>query len=147
MTAVAERIPIVHRARRQPRLRLDRRALALGRLGRVRHPLPLRRRRAALPLDPPASDVLPLDLAANAESLGARVIRAGDVDELREALSQRAGAPTGRWSIHIEADRYAGVPSYESWWDVPVAEVSDERRRAQRPARLTNGAARPATAT
>ncbi len=28
--------------------------------------------------------------------------------------------------VHIEADRYRGVPSYESWWDVPVAEVSDE---------------------
>jgi 3D-(3,5/4)-trihydroxycyclohexane-1,2-dione acylhydrolase (decyclizing) len=28
--------------------------------------------------------------------------------------------------IYIEADRYAGVPGYESWWDVPVAEVSDE---------------------
>ena len=28
--------------------------------------------------------------------------------------------------IHIEADRYRGVPSYESWWDVPVAEVSEE---------------------
>jgi 3D-(3,5/4)-trihydroxycyclohexane-1,2-dione acylhydrolase (decyclizing) len=26
--------------------------------------------------------------------------------------------------IHIEVDRYRGVPSYESWWDVPVAEVS-----------------------
>jgi len=26
--------------------------------------------------------------------------------------------------IHIEVDRYASVPSYESWWDVPVAEVS-----------------------
>ena len=28
--------------------------------------------------------------------------------------------------MHIEVDRYAGVPSYESWWDVPVAEVSDD---------------------
>ena len=27
--------------------------------------------------------------------------------------------------IHIEVDRYASVPSYESWWDVPVAEVSE----------------------
>jgi 3D-(3,5/4)-trihydroxycyclohexane-1,2-dione acylhydrolase (decyclizing) len=28
--------------------------------------------------------------------------------------------------IHIEADRYAGVPNYDGWWDVPVAEVSDQ---------------------
>jgi 3D-(3,5/4)-trihydroxycyclohexane-1,2-dione acylhydrolase (decyclizing) len=27
--------------------------------------------------------------------------------------------------IVIEVDRYEGVPGYESWWDVPVAEVSD----------------------
>jgi len=26
--------------------------------------------------------------------------------------------------ICIEADRYESVPDYESWWDVPVAEVS-----------------------
>jgi 3D-(3,5/4)-trihydroxycyclohexane-1,2-dione acylhydrolase (decyclizing) len=26
--------------------------------------------------------------------------------------------------IAIEVDRYEGVPDYESWWDVPVAEVS-----------------------
>jgi 3D-(3,5/4)-trihydroxycyclohexane-1,2-dione acylhydrolase (decyclizing) len=27
--------------------------------------------------------------------------------------------------IHIAVDRYAGVPDYESFWDVPVAEVSE----------------------
>lgn len=27
--------------------------------------------------------------------------------------------------IYIECDRYEGVPDYESWWDVPVAEVSE----------------------
>jgi 3D-(3,5/4)-trihydroxycyclohexane-1,2-dione acylhydrolase (decyclizing) len=26
--------------------------------------------------------------------------------------------------IHVRNDRYVGVPGYESWWDVPVAEVS-----------------------
>jgi 3D-(3,5/4)-trihydroxycyclohexane-1,2-dione acylhydrolase (decyclizing) len=35
--------------------------------------------------------------------------------------------------VHVEVDRYAGVPSYESWWDVPVAEVSaDESVRSAR---------------
>jgi 3D-(3,5/4)-trihydroxycyclohexane-1,2-dione acylhydrolase (decyclizing) len=28
--------------------------------------------------------------------------------------------------VYIEADRYKGVPNYEGWWDVPVAEVSEE---------------------
>jgi 3D-(3,5/4)-trihydroxycyclohexane-1,2-dione acylhydrolase (decyclizing) len=28
--------------------------------------------------------------------------------------------------VHIEVDRYAGVPSYESWWDVPVAELAED---------------------
>ena len=27
--------------------------------------------------------------------------------------------------IYIQNDRYVGVPGYESWWDVPVAEVSE----------------------
>jgi 3D-(3,5/4)-trihydroxycyclohexane-1,2-dione acylhydrolase (decyclizing) len=75
--------------------------------------------------DPAASDELPLDLAANAQSLGARVIRAATIDHLRDALDT-AQDFDGPVVIYIEADRYAGVPSYESWWDVPVAEVSDE---------------------
>ena len=27
--------------------------------------------------------------------------------------------------LAIEVDRYEGVPGYESWWDVPVSEVSE----------------------
>jgi 3D-(3,5/4)-trihydroxycyclohexane-1,2-dione acylhydrolase (decyclizing) len=72
-----------------------------------------------------AAGGLPLDLAANAESLGARVIRANSVVELREALAGARGAD-GPVVVYIEADRYRGVPSYESWWDVPVAQVSEE---------------------
>ena len=36
--------------------------------------------------------------------------------------------------IYIQNDRYVGVPGYESWWDVPVAEVSemDEVREARK---------------
>ena len=79
----------------------------------------------SVPLDPASTDVLPLDLAANAESLGARVVRAKTIEDLREALAGARGAD-GPVVIHIEADRYRGVPSYESWWDVPVAEVSEE---------------------
>jgi len=82
--------------------------------------------RAGVPTDDdPLPQPLPVDLAANAESLGARVFRARDVDEVREALVSARGVE-GPVVIHIETDRYAGVPSYEGWWDVPVAEVSDD---------------------
>jgi 3D-(3,5/4)-trihydroxycyclohexane-1,2-dione acylhydrolase (decyclizing) len=90
------------------------------------------------------AEPLPVDLAANAESLGARVLRARTIDDLRAALDEAKGAGGGPVVVHVETDRYAGVPSYEGWWDVPVAEVSDdpavqearreyeEARRAQR---------------
>jgi 3D-(3,5/4)-trihydroxycyclohexane-1,2-dione acylhydrolase (decyclizing) len=76
--------------------------------------------------DPAGSDVLPIDLAANAESLGARVIRASSIDSLRTALRDASGAD-GPVVVFIETDRYAGVPSYDGWWDVPVAEVSEQQ--------------------
>jgi 3D-(3,5/4)-trihydroxycyclohexane-1,2-dione acylhydrolase (decyclizing) len=66
---------------------------------------------------------LPLDLAANAASLGAVTIRAHTIAELRDAL-ERAKGEEVTTVIVVEVDRYEGVPGYESWWDVPVAEVS-----------------------
>ena len=65
------------------------------------------------------------DLAANAESLGAQVLRAGTIAEFRSAL-EAAKAAEGPVVVHVEVDRYAGVPSYESWWDVPVAEIATD---------------------
>ncbi len=79
----------------------------------------------SVPVDPAATEVLPIDLAANAESLGARVVRCKTIAELRDALAGARGTD-GPVVVYIEADRYQGVPNYESWWDVPVAEVSDE---------------------
>jgi 3D-(3,5/4)-trihydroxycyclohexane-1,2-dione acylhydrolase (decyclizing) len=76
-------------------------------------------------VDGVAAEVLPLDLAANAASLGAQVIRAQTIDDLRGALTS-ADAAGGPVVIHITADRYAGVPSYDGWWDVPVAEISEQ---------------------
>ena len=70
-------------------------------------------------------DFLPVDLAANAESLGAHVIRAATIAELRAALAA-ASTLDRTVVIAIEADRYAAVPSYDTWWDVPVAEVAEE---------------------
>jgi 3D-(3,5/4)-trihydroxycyclohexane-1,2-dione acylhydrolase (decyclizing) len=69
-------------------------------------------------------DYLPVDLAANAESLGARVFRASTVAELRDAL-EAARAEAGPVVIAVEVDRHVDVPGYESWWDVAVAEVSE----------------------
>jgi 3D-(3,5/4)-trihydroxycyclohexane-1,2-dione acylhydrolase (decyclizing) len=67
---------------------------------------------------------LPVDLAKNAEGLGAHVFRAGNVEELRDALL--AAKKVDRTVvIHIAVDRYEAVPSYEGWWEVPVAEVSE----------------------
>jgi 3D-(3,5/4)-trihydroxycyclohexane-1,2-dione acylhydrolase (decyclizing) len=83
------------------------------------------RRNGALPVDSDEStDYLPVDLAANAESLGAKVIRAGSIDELRAGLAS-AKSERGVTVVAIEVDRYEGVPDYASWWDVAVAEVSD----------------------
>jgi len=66
---------------------------------------------------------LPVDLAANAESLGAHVIRATTVAEFRDALRQ-AQASTHTTAVHIETDPLAPVPSSGGWWDVPVSEVA-----------------------
>jgi 3D-(3,5/4)-trihydroxycyclohexane-1,2-dione acylhydrolase (decyclizing) len=89
------------------------------------------------------SEPLPVDLAANAESLGVHVIRARTPDDVAEAVATARGVD-GPTVVHVTVDRYEGVPGYESWWDVPVAEVSDvpearaaraeyeQRRKAQR---------------
>ena len=83
------------------------------------------RRNGALPVDSDEStDYLPVDLAANAESLGAKVLRAASIEELRAGLDAAKSEP-GVTVIAIEVDRYEGVPAYASWWDVAVAEVSD----------------------
>lgn len=82
---------------------------------------------------------LPIDYAANARSLGAHVIATRTIDELKAALKE--ARMTDRTTvITIETDREQRVPGYESWWDVPVAEVSEiesvrEARRAYEQAR------------
>ena len=75
---------------------------------------------------------LPVDLALNAEGLGAHVFRARDIEELRDALVA-AKKVERTVVIHVPVDRYEAVPSYDSWWEVPVAEVSEkaEVRRAR----------------
>jgi 3D-(3,5/4)-trihydroxycyclohexane-1,2-dione acylhydrolase (decyclizing) len=75
---------------------------------------------------------LPVDLAANAESLGANVLRCRGIADLTQALKQARDAEK-LTVVHIETDPLSPVPSSESWWDVPVAEVStlDSTRAAR----------------
>jgi 3D-(3,5/4)-trihydroxycyclohexane-1,2-dione acylhydrolase (decyclizing) len=77
---------------------------------------------------------LPVDFAANAASLGAYALRATTREDLLNALA--AAREQARTTvIVVETDKECRVPGYESWWDVPVAEVSDreavQRARAE----------------
>ena len=69
-------------------------------------------------------EVLPVDFAANAASLGACTVRVRTHDELRNALA--SGRKQERTSVIVVETSYEDrVPGYESWWDVPIAEVSE----------------------
>ena len=67
---------------------------------------------------------LKVDFAANARSLGAHAIKAGTLGELKKALED-AKAMDRTTVIVVETDASMGVPGYDSWWDVAVAEVSE----------------------
>jgi 3D-(3,5/4)-trihydroxycyclohexane-1,2-dione acylhydrolase (decyclizing) len=67
---------------------------------------------------------LPIDLAANAESLGAAVIRCRTIADLTAGLKQAREADR-LTVVHIETDPLSPIPSSESWWDVPVSETSE----------------------
>jgi len=67
---------------------------------------------------------LEVDFAANAASLGAHVIHAVTRDDLQKALEEARRAERTT-VIVVEVDKEVRVPGYESWWDVPVAEVSE----------------------
>jgi len=78
--------------------------------------------------------VIPLDFVANAASLGAYAVRARTHEELAEAVAGLK-KQTRTSVVVVETDYYDSVPGYESWWDVPIAEVSEsesvqEARRA-----------------
>jgi 3D-(3,5/4)-trihydroxycyclohexane-1,2-dione acylhydrolase (decyclizing) len=67
---------------------------------------------------------LPVDLASVAAGLGAYTLRATTREDVEKALEEIRAVP--RTSvIVVETDKEARVPGYESWWDVPVAEVSE----------------------
>jgi 3D-(3,5/4)-trihydroxycyclohexane-1,2-dione acylhydrolase (decyclizing) len=88
-----------------------------------------------------AVEYLKIDFPANARSLGAEVIECVTSEDYANAI--KAAQTTKKSTmIYIRNDRYVNVPGYESWWDVPVAEVSEmpsvraareewEKKRAQ----------------
>ena len=89
---------------------------------------------------------MPVDLAANARSLGAHVIEVHSRAELEDAVRQaRASTHPGPVVIHVQTDPTVHAPDSGSWWDVPVAQVSElestraahaaylEHKRDQRP--------------
>ena len=72
-------------------------------------------------------DVLPVDLAANARSLGARVIEVDSRKELEDAIAEAKAAPAdgGPIVIHVHTDPLVYAPDSESWWDVPVSQTAE----------------------
>ena len=66
---------------------------------------------------------LPVDLAANAGSLGVEVIKTTTAGEFAEAI-KAAKAADHSVVIYVETDPLIGAPDSESWWDVPVSETS-----------------------
>lgn len=66
---------------------------------------------------------VPIDLAANAQSLGATVTRVNSIAEFREAFTRATQAETAQ-VIHIRTDLVGPNPPGSAWWDVPVAQVS-----------------------
>jgi 3D-(3,5/4)-trihydroxycyclohexane-1,2-dione acylhydrolase (decyclizing) len=68
---------------------------------------------------------VPIDFVKNAESLGASAYLAATPGALRSVL-ELASHSTQTVVIHVPVDVDARVPDYDGWWDVPVAEVSEE---------------------
>ncbi|MDP3769210.1 MAG: thiamine pyrophosphate-dependent enzyme, partial [Dehalococcoidia bacterium] len=88
-------------------------------------------------------EFLGLDFARNAEGMGARTWRASTPEQVRSALRE-ARAETRSCVIVVETEPHRYGPDSGAWWDVPVAETSqdpvtqrlrveyEERRRRQR---------------
>ncbi len=68
-------------------------------------------------------DFLEIDYLKNAKSLGAHGVEAKTRDQFKNALSE-AKDSTRTTVIVVELEPSRG-PSYDSWWDVPVADVSE----------------------
>ncbi|MEO5711326.1 MAG: 3D-(3,5/4)-trihydroxycyclohexane-1,2-dione acylhydrolase (decyclizing) [Nocardioidaceae bacterium] len=72
-------------------------------------------------------DVLPVDLAANARSLGVHVLEVTSRDELEKAIraAKQAAGDSGPIVIHVNTDPTVYAPDSQAWWDVPVSQVAE----------------------
>tara|TARA_R100001143_G_scaffold63591_1_gene73038 strand:- start:62070 stop:63935 length:1866 start_codon:yes stop_codon:yes gene_type:complete len=68
-------------------------------------------------------DYLPMDFIKNAESYGVEVISPNTYKDIEQAMITSRNS-TKTHVIVIDVDKTQRVPSYHSWWDVPVAETS-----------------------
>jgi 3D-(3,5/4)-trihydroxycyclohexane-1,2-dione acylhydrolase (decyclizing) len=68
---------------------------------------------------------LPIDYAKNCEGLGAHVIRATTRESFVAALEEAKSIRNRPVCIVTEVDRRQRVGGYESWWDVAIAQVSE----------------------
>jgi 3D-(3,5/4)-trihydroxycyclohexane-1,2-dione acylhydrolase (decyclizing) len=69
-------------------------------------------------------ELMAVDFAANATSLGAHAVRVQTHEQLAEAISATRKEPRTSVTV-VETDYQDSVPGYDSWWDVPIAEVSE----------------------
>lgn len=70
-------------------------------------------------------EFLKIDYAKNAESMGARVWKTQGEEQLRKALKE-ARKEKRTCVIVAETQPYVFPPDSTVWWDVAVAEVSDD---------------------
>jgi 3D-(3,5/4)-trihydroxycyclohexane-1,2-dione acylhydrolase (decyclizing) len=68
-------------------------------------------------------EYLPVDFVKLAEGYGAKTVRARTHDEAQRAIADMRNH-AGTTVVVIEVDKEMRVAGYESWWDVPMSEVS-----------------------
>jgi 3D-(3,5/4)-trihydroxycyclohexane-1,2-dione acylhydrolase (decyclizing) len=77
-------------------------------------------------------ETLPVDFVDLCRGFGACAVRVHSREELQQAIEAMKGEKRTS-AVVIEVDKEMRVPGYESWWDVPIAEVSEsESVRAAR---------------
>ncbi|WP_168582685.1 3D-(3,5/4)-trihydroxycyclohexane-1,2-dione acylhydrolase (decyclizing) [Gephyromycinifex aptenodytis] len=67
---------------------------------------------------------VPFDIAANAESWGATVLRCNGIEEFKNGYATAVQTP-GAVVLYIQTDLTGPNPPGCAWWDVPVSEVSE----------------------
>jgi 3D-(3,5/4)-trihydroxycyclohexane-1,2-dione acylhydrolase (decyclizing) len=84
---------------------------------------------------------LPVDFVKLAEGFGARAVRATTREDVENTLeAMRSDERTS--VVVVEVDKEQRVPGYESWWDVPVSELSEIESIRQARARYEAALAR-----